>query len=161
MTHFLLKRTGRPEAAVCERGLRMGSPPGPYGLVLSNLVLNSIIHASPHDKHRNISFKARLFGNDAIEIELSDDGCGMNPQIRQQAFDPFITTRRRELQPVLVSARPTRISRPASVTSNECSTLSHRNLVTRSLQIEEAAREPPRFISVVLIGRRALIRRQA
>ena len=81
---------------VCEPDLCMESLPGPYGLVLINLVLNSIMHAFPHGKLGKISFKARLFGNDAIEIVLSDDGCGMSPQIRRQAFDPFFTTRRHE-----------------------------------------------------------------
>ncbi len=43
-----------------------------------------------------ISFKARAFGDDDVEILFSDDGCGMSPQIRRQAFDPFFTTRRHE-----------------------------------------------------------------
>jgi signal transduction histidine kinase len=74
----------------------MDSLPGPYGLVLSNLVLNSVMHAFPHGEQGTISVKARLFGNDEVEIVLSDDGCGMSPQIRRQAFDPFFTTRRHE-----------------------------------------------------------------
>ena len=80
----------------CEPGLTMDSLPGPYGLVLSNLVLNSIMHAFPDGRQGSISLKARPFGNDEIEITLSDDGCGMSPQIRRQAFDPFFTTRRHE-----------------------------------------------------------------
>ena len=81
---------------VCEPDLSMESLPGPYGLVLSNLVLNSIMHAFPQGKQGKISFEARSLRNDAIEIVLSDDGCGMSPQIRRQAFDPFFTTRRHE-----------------------------------------------------------------
>ena len=30
------------------------------------------------------------------EIMVSDDGCGMTPEIRRRAFDPFFTTRRGE-----------------------------------------------------------------
>ena len=74
----------------------MTSLPGPYGLVLSNLVLNSALHAFPDGTMGTISFKARAFGDDDVEILFSDDGCGMSPQIRRQAFDPFFTTRRHE-----------------------------------------------------------------
>jgi PAS domain S-box-containing protein len=91
-----LRKRGLTLDLVCEPGLSMNSLPGPYGLVLSNLVLNSITHAFPDGKQGNISCRARSFGNDAIEIVLSDDGCGMSPQIRRQAFDPFFTTRRHE-----------------------------------------------------------------
>jgi PAS domain S-box-containing protein len=91
-----LRKRGLTLDLVCEPGLSMNSLPGPYGLVLSNLVLNSITHAFPDGKQGNIGCKARSFGNDAIEIVLSDDGCGMSPQIRRQAFDPFFTTRRHE-----------------------------------------------------------------
>jgi signal transduction histidine kinase len=91
-----LRNRGLTLDVVCEPDLGMDSLPGPFGLVLSSLVLNSIMHAFPHGKHGNISFKAHSFGNDAVEIVISDDGCGMSPQIRRQAFDPFFTTRRHE-----------------------------------------------------------------
>jgi PAS domain S-box-containing protein len=91
-----LRRRGLALDVACEPGLNMDSLPGPYGLVLSNLVLNSVMHAFPHGEQGTISVKARLFGNDEVEIVLSDDGCGMSPQIRRQAFDPFFTTRRHE-----------------------------------------------------------------
>ena len=37
---------------------------------------------------------ARALGADSVEIVLSDDGSGMAPEVRRQAFDPFFTTRR-------------------------------------------------------------------
>ena len=91
-----LRKRGLTLDVSCEPDLGMNSLPGPYGLVLSNLVLNSIIHAFPDGRPGTIRFQARSFGNDAVEIVLSDDGCGMSPQIRRQAFDPFFTTRRHE-----------------------------------------------------------------
>jgi PAS domain S-box-containing protein len=80
----------------CEPDLVMTSLPGPYGLALSNLVLNSAVHGFPDGRTGTITFTARAFGDDDIEIVLSDDGCGMSPEVRRQAFDPFFTTRRHE-----------------------------------------------------------------
>jgi signal transduction histidine kinase len=74
----------------------MTSLPGPFGLVLSNLVLNSAMHAFPHGQTGSIVFEARAFGDNDVEIKLSDNGCGMSSQTRRQAFDPFFTTRRHE-----------------------------------------------------------------
>jgi len=80
----------------CEPDLAMDSLPGPYGLVLTNLVLNSILHGYPDGKKGTVSFRARALSDDDVEIVVSDDGCGMSSQIRRQAFDPFFTTRRHE-----------------------------------------------------------------
>ena len=90
-----LRKRGLALDLACEPDLVMNSLPGPYGLVLSNLVLNSA-HAFPNGKAGTITFKARAFDDDHVEVVLSDDGCGMSPQIRRQAFDPFFTTRRHE-----------------------------------------------------------------
>ena len=90
-----LRKRGLALDLTCEPDLVMNSLPGPYGLVLSNLVLNSV-HAFPDGETGTITFKARAFDHDHVEIVLSDDGCGMSPQIRRQAFDPFFTTRRHE-----------------------------------------------------------------
>lgn len=91
-----LRKRGLALNLSCEPALTMDSLPGPYGLVLSNLVLNSIVHAFPDGKTGTIKFEANAFEEDTIEILLSDDGCGMSPQVRRQAFDPFFTTCRHE-----------------------------------------------------------------
>ena len=80
----------------CQPGLAMDSLPGPYGLVLTNLVHNSIVHAFPDHRTGTVTVKAAEFGTDSVEINVSDDGCGMSPEVRRQAFDPFFTTRRHE-----------------------------------------------------------------
>jgi PAS domain S-box-containing protein len=80
----------------CEPNLVIDSLPGPYGLVVRNLVLNSIMHAFPNGGKGTITVRAGPVGEGDIEIVVSDDGCGMSPQIRRHAFDPFFSTRRHE-----------------------------------------------------------------
>jgi PAS domain S-box-containing protein len=78
----------------CQPGLTMNSYPGPYGQVLTNLLLNSIAHAFPGGNGGNVDVKAQASGHDHVEIVFSDDGCGMSLDVRRKAFDPFFTTRR-------------------------------------------------------------------
>ena len=78
----------------CQPDLTMNSYPGPYGQVLTNLLLNSIAHAFPGGKGGIVDVKAQASGHDHVEIVFSDDGCGMSLDVRRKAFDPFFTTRR-------------------------------------------------------------------
>jgi signal transduction histidine kinase len=78
----------------CEPNIAMNSYAGPYGQVLTNLVLNSAAHAFPGDTGGAVHITARAFDKDNVEILIADDGCGMSPEIERQAFDPFFTTRR-------------------------------------------------------------------
>jgi PAS domain S-box-containing protein len=80
----------------CQSNLTMNSYPGPYGQVLTNLFLNSAVHAFPDDKEGTVDIKVRAFGEDEVEILFSDDGCGMSYGVKRQAFNPFFTTRRAE-----------------------------------------------------------------
>ena len=80
----------------CQSNLTMNSYPGPYGQVLTNLFLNSAMHAFPDDKEGTVDIKVRAFGEDEVEILFSDDGCGMSYGVKRQAFNPFFTTRRAE-----------------------------------------------------------------
>ena len=78
----------------CAPDLAMDSYPGPYGQVLTNLFLNSVAHAFPDGKGGVIDIRVRASGEDHVEILFADDGCGMSPDVRRQAFNPFFTTRR-------------------------------------------------------------------
>jgi PAS domain S-box-containing protein len=78
----------------CQPDLTMNSYPGPYGQVLTNLLLNSIAHAFLDGKGGTVDVKAQASGTDHVEIVFSDDGCGMSLDVRHRAFDPFFTTRR-------------------------------------------------------------------
>jgi PAS domain S-box-containing protein len=78
----------------CEPNLMMNSFPGPYGQVLTNLFFNSVAHAFPGGGGGAVKIKAQAAGDDHVEILFTDDGCGMSPDVRRRAFDPFFTTRR-------------------------------------------------------------------
>jgi signal transduction histidine kinase len=78
----------------CEPDLTMNSFPGPYGQVLTNLFFNSVAHAFPDGKGGAVKIKVQAYGEDQVEILFTDNGCGMSPDVRRRAFDPFFTTRR-------------------------------------------------------------------
>jgi PAS domain S-box-containing protein len=78
----------------CQPNILMNSHPAPYVQVLTNLFLNATDHAFPDGRLGSIDIKARELDEDNVEIIFSDNGCGMSPEIKRQAFDPFFTTRR-------------------------------------------------------------------
>jgi PAS domain S-box-containing protein len=78
----------------CEPNLMMNSFPGPYGQVLTNLFFNSVAHAFPSGGVGAVKINVKAAGDDHVEILFTDDGCGMSPDVRRRAFDPFFTTRR-------------------------------------------------------------------
>ena len=77
-------------------GITMDSYPGSYGQVLTNLFLNSVIHAFPDGRAGHVIIEARQVGDDDADVFVSDDGVGMSDEIQRRALDPFFTTRRSE-----------------------------------------------------------------
>ena len=78
----------------CEPGLVMDSYPGPFSQVLTHLVVNAMTHAFPEGLDGAIDIKMTSSGPDHVELLVADNGCGMAPEIKRLAFDPFFTTRR-------------------------------------------------------------------
>jgi signal transduction histidine kinase len=76
-------------------GISMDSYPGSYGQVLTNLFLNSVVHAFPDGRPGNVTVEARQVRDD-VDIFVSYDGVGMSEETQRRAFDPFFTTRRGE-----------------------------------------------------------------
>ena len=91
---FGLRGKNMTVSVECEPDLAMNSYPGPYGQVLTNLVLNASVHAFPEGAGGSVHIAAQASGRDKVEVTFSDDGCGMSPEVRRQVFDPFFTTKR-------------------------------------------------------------------
>ena len=91
---FGLRSPNLTVSVECEPNLAMHSYAGPYGQVLTNLVLNSAVHAFPDGRRGSVRIAAQAVGDDNVEVVFSDDGCGMSADVRRQVFDPFFTTRR-------------------------------------------------------------------
>ena len=78
----------------CERDLVMDSYPGPFGQALTHLIVNAMTHAFPDGLDGTIDIRMTSSGPDHVELLVADNGCGMAPEIKRLAFDPFFTTRR-------------------------------------------------------------------
>jgi signal transduction histidine kinase len=78
----------------CEPGLTMDSYPGPFGQVVTNLVLNAVAHGFDPGQVGSVGIHASAESADQVEIVFSDNGRGMAPEVRRRAFEPFFTTRR-------------------------------------------------------------------
>jgi signal transduction histidine kinase len=81
-------------ALTCEAGIRMDSYPGPYGQVVTNIVLNAVAHAFEPGQSGAIEIHVNTEDADQVAIVFSDSGRGMAPDVRRRAFEPFFTTRR-------------------------------------------------------------------
>ena len=89
-----LKRSSIALSVDLPDGIQMDSYPGPYGQVLTNLVLNALVHAFPDNRTGAIRLTAKAIGSFQVEIEFRDDGIGMSAEVQHRAFEPFFTTRR-------------------------------------------------------------------
>ncbi|GLR88673.1 ATP-binding protein [Bradyrhizobium iriomotense] len=89
-----LRRQGISLDLRLEPDLEMDSYPGLFGQVLNHLVMNAMTHAYPGNRGGQVRVDLRSAGHDHVELVVSDDGCGMAPEVKLQAFDPFFTTRR-------------------------------------------------------------------
>ncbi|MGB8421726.1 ATP-binding protein [Paraburkholderia sp.] len=78
----------------CPPGIRMDTYPGPLAQVLTNLVVNSLVHAFAPGAAGQIVISARKAADDDVLIEHRDDGCGIPDALHEKVFEPFFTTRR-------------------------------------------------------------------
>lgn len=79
----------------CEDNLIINSYPGAISQIITNLVMNSLMHAFTFGENGKISMSTALNG-DMLELKYSDDGIGMEPDMLKHVFEPFYTTRREQ-----------------------------------------------------------------
>lgn len=74
--------------------LRMYSYPGYLSQTLQNLIDNAINHGFSPGQTGNIWVDASIEQNEVVRITVSDDGNGIDANIRDRIFDPFVTSGR-------------------------------------------------------------------
>ncbi len=89
----VLKKTQHQIGINCAPGILLDSYPGALSHVVTNLVMNSLIHGFDGVERGTIGIAAELVG-DEIHLVYHDDGVGMTPEVRRQLYEPFFTTKR-------------------------------------------------------------------
>jgi PAS domain S-box-containing protein len=95
--HPYLKRQQVAVAVACPAGMLVDSFPGALAQVLSNLVINSLVHGFDDGKRAGaIGLTARMAPEppDWIELVYRDNGHGIPIELHERVFEPFFTTRR-------------------------------------------------------------------
>ncbi len=89
-----LRKSGHEVTVDSRPGLEVDSYPGALAQVVTNLVMNAVIHAYPDGEHGSIRIRVDDPSPSRVVIELADDGCGIAPKDLPRIFDPFFTTAR-------------------------------------------------------------------
>jgi signal transduction histidine kinase len=77
----------------CDQDLNVRSYPGIFAQILTNLIMNSIIHAFDGMENGQIDISAHLEDGRLI-LRYSDNGCGISSENLPKIFTPFFTTRK-------------------------------------------------------------------
>jgi signal transduction histidine kinase len=85
------KNTGHTIDVICEDGLYIYSYPGVFAQILTNFIMNSLIHAFNNNENGKMVIQASKKANQFVLI-YSDDGCGIPENILNKIFTPFFTT---------------------------------------------------------------------
>ena len=88
-----IKQTKQKIEVSGDRDLIVESFPGPISQIVTNLIMNSLIHAYDADDEGCIRIHATGNG-ELVHLTYSDDGKGMDEETVNKIFDPFFTTKR-------------------------------------------------------------------
>ncbi|TXI91450.1 MAG: hypothetical protein E6Q34_07230 [Burkholderiaceae bacterium] len=73
--------------------IQMDSFPGPLGQVLTNLVMNAVIHGFENQRGGSIVLRGRKLDANRVHIQMLDNGHGIQAEHLQRVFEPFFTTK--------------------------------------------------------------------
>lgn len=78
----------------CEDDLLLDSYPGAVSQVVTNLLVNALVHGFDEQPGGAIHIRAERSDNRKIRLSIQDNGKGIPAENLNRVFDPFFTTRR-------------------------------------------------------------------
>ncbi len=91
--HPHLKRTKHTVEIFCKEHLEIYSYPGVFAQIITNLVMNSLVHGFEGIEQGKITFEISIDNNNLV-FSYRDTGKGMDEKTIKSVFDPFFTTKR-------------------------------------------------------------------
>ncbi|MFB8797300.1 MAG: HAMP domain-containing sensor histidine kinase [Microcoleus sp.] len=88
-----LRTTKHKVEVNCDENIVLDSYPGVFYQIVTNLVINSLIHAYEPDDEGVLTFYFQLDG-ELLVFEYADNGKGITPENISKIFEPFFTTKR-------------------------------------------------------------------
>ncbi len=88
-----LKRLSHKIVIEGDEELEVVSDPGAFAQVITNLVMNAVIHGLDDDKSGTITMEVEEQGGE-VTLIFADDGKGAPADVVEHIFEPFFTTRR-------------------------------------------------------------------
>lgn len=89
-----LKKTRLRVALDCPEGLELNTYPGALSQVITNLIVNSMVHAFDPESEGDIQLTFEQERENGLLFTYRDNGKGIPPEYLGRIFDPFFTTRR-------------------------------------------------------------------
>ncbi len=87
------KRTKHNISVKCPDDIEINSYPGIFSQIITNLVMNSLIHGFDNTEEGKIGINF-MIDDDWLVLHYSDNGKGMDQETLKKIFDPFFTTNR-------------------------------------------------------------------
>ncbi|WP_247894495.1 sensor histidine kinase [Azospirillum sp. B510] len=88
------RRAGHSLRVKCPESIEVDGYPGVLAQILTNLVMNSIIHAYDEGQQGELLIEASTAGPDMVTLVYTDNGRGIALPDQGRVFDPFFTTKR-------------------------------------------------------------------
>jgi signal transduction histidine kinase/GAF domain-containing protein len=90
-----LKNTGYQVQIECDKNISLMTYPGAFSQIITNLVINSMIHGFQGRSQGNMLIQATE-QETQLRLDYQDDGVGIAANIIDKIFEPFFTTNRQD-----------------------------------------------------------------
>ncbi len=91
--HNEIKKSGHNVVVDIDKDIKLHSNPGAFSQIITNFVLNSIIHAFENGDKGVMKISAST-DDEYLTLIYEDNGKGLTKEQKEKIFDPFFTTKR-------------------------------------------------------------------